>query len=81
MPHTKREKKKLIHRIRRLRGQVEAVERALDEDRECFAILQLLSACRGAMNGLMAELMEGHAISSRLRLNPEYFPDVLEHLE
>jgi sulfopropanediol 3-dehydrogenase len=26
-----------------------------------------------------AELMEGHAISSRLRLNPEFFPDVMEH--
>jgi DNA-binding FrmR family transcriptional regulator len=58
--HTTREKEKLLVRVRRLRGQVEAIERALAEERECADILQLVAACRGALNGLMAELIEGH---------------------
>ena len=43
-----------------MRGQVEAVERALEEERSCSEVLQIIAACRGAMNGLMAELLEGH---------------------
>jgi FrmR/RcnR family transcriptional regulator, repressor of frmRAB operon len=39
---------------------VEAIERALDGDQECSSVLQLVAACRGALNGLMAEVMEGH---------------------
>ena len=46
--------------MRRIRGQVEAVERALEEERSCAEVLQIIAACRGAMNGLMAELLEGH---------------------
>jgi DNA-binding FrmR family transcriptional regulator len=60
MAHTARDKEKLMIRVRRIRGQVEAVERALKEEHECTDILQLVAACRGAMNGLMAELVEGH---------------------
>ncbi len=60
MAHTVRDKKKLLDRVRRMRGQLEAVERALDEEREAAFILQTLAACRGAMNGLMAEILEGH---------------------
>ena len=41
-------------------GQVEAIERALDGDGECEEVLQLVASCRGALNGLMAELIEGH---------------------
>jgi len=58
--HTIRDKKKLLFRVRRLRGQIEAVERALDEERSCAEVLQIIAACRGAINGLMAELLEGH---------------------
>jgi FrmR/RcnR family transcriptional regulator, repressor of frmRAB operon len=58
--HTKRDKDKLRIRVRRIRGQVEAIERALDEEHECSEVLQLVAACRGALNGLMAELVEGH---------------------
>lgn len=58
MAHTIREKEKLLNRIRRLRGQVDAIERGLEEGQECAAILQTIAACRGAMNGLMAELVE-----------------------
>jgi len=60
MAHTARDKEKLLIRVRRIRGQVEAVERSLKEDHECTDVLQLVAACRGALNGLMAELVEGH---------------------
>ena len=58
MAHTLREKEKLTLRVRRIRGQIDAVERALDEEKDCGDVLQLISAARGAMNGLMAELLE-----------------------
>ncbi|HEV7217606.1 MAG TPA: metal/formaldehyde-sensitive transcriptional repressor, partial [Terriglobales bacterium] len=60
MAHTIREKEKLRLRVRRIQGQVEAVARALNEEQDCSAVLQLISAARGAMNGLMAELLEDH---------------------
>ncbi len=53
MSHVFEDKKKIISRIRRIKGQLEAVERGLDEGKECFAVLQTLSACRGGLNGLM----------------------------
>jgi FrmR/RcnR family transcriptional regulator, repressor of frmRAB operon len=58
--HTTKEKYKLLTRVRRIRGQVEAIERALESEQECGRVLQLMAACRGALNGLMAEVMEGH---------------------
>jgi DNA-binding FrmR family transcriptional regulator len=60
MRHTVTGKAKLLARIRRVRGQVEAVERALDGDRECGEVLRLIAAARGAMDSLMAEVLEGH---------------------
>ena len=60
MAHTIREKSKLLARVRRIRGQVEAVERALEAEAGCSDVLQLLASVRGAMNGLMAEVMEDH---------------------
>jgi FrmR/RcnR family transcriptional regulator, repressor of frmRAB operon len=60
MAHTTKDKEKLLTRVRRIRGQVEAIERALDSDQECGGVLQLMAACRGALNGLMAEVIEGH---------------------
>jgi len=60
MAHTIKEKEKLILRVRRIRGQMEAVERALTSEQDCSDILQLITAARGAMNGLMAELLEDH---------------------
>src|SRR4029450_310782 len=58
--HTVREKTKLLNRVSRLRGQIEAIERALEREVECAEILQLIVSARGAMNGLMAEVMEDH---------------------
>ena len=60
MAHTIAEKKKLLNRARRIRGQVEAIERALEQEAECSDILHNISACRGAMDALMAEVIEGH---------------------
>ena len=60
MSHVIRNKEKLLKRARRVRGQVEAVERALASEKECSEVLQLITACRGAMNGLMAEVLEDH---------------------
>ena len=60
MSHTIEQKKDLILRAKRIQGQVDALVRALDEERECSEVLHLMSAARGAMNSLMSELLEGH---------------------
>ncbi len=60
MSHTIREKAKLLGRVRRIRGQVEALERALEAEQGCAEILHQIAAARGAMNGLMAEVIEEH---------------------
>ncbi|TKR53369.1 metal/formaldehyde-sensitive transcriptional repressor [Allopusillimonas ginsengisoli] len=60
MAHTTQGKTKLLNRVRRLRGQIEAVERALEEEKDCGQILHLVAAVRGATNGLMVELLEDH---------------------
>jgi DNA-binding FrmR family transcriptional regulator len=60
MAHTINEKKKLIGRVRRIRGQIDAIEKALEAEKDCSAILHHIAGSRGAMNGLMAEVIEGH---------------------
>ena len=60
MSHTTKNKAKMLARAKRIKGQVEAIERALEGGSECEDILQLVASCRGALNGLMAELIEGH---------------------
>ncbi|CAD6562001.1 Transcriptional repressor FrmR [Paraburkholderia kirstenboschensis] len=60
MSHTVREKQKLLNRVRRIKGQVEAIERALEEERGCNDVLQQITSCRGAMNGLLAVVLEDH---------------------
>jgi DNA-binding FrmR family transcriptional regulator len=55
--HAAREKSKILNRVRRIRGQIEAVEGALDQEFECADVMQLIAAARGAINGLMAEVM------------------------
>lgn len=60
MPHSPKEKKKAISRLRRIRGQTEALERAIEAGTECGAVLQQLAALRGAVNGLVYEVLEGH---------------------
>jgi DNA-binding FrmR family transcriptional regulator len=60
MGHTIQGKVKLLNRVRRVRGQVEALERAVEEEKGCSAVLHLVVAARGAMNSLMAEIIEDH---------------------
>jgi DNA-binding FrmR family transcriptional regulator len=60
MTHTVREKQKLLARVRRIRGQVEAIERALDSEVGCEQVMHLIAGARGAMAGLMAEVVEDH---------------------
>jgi DNA-binding FrmR family transcriptional regulator len=60
MSHTVREKSKLLARVRRIRGQVEAIERALEAEVGCGDVLQVIASVRGAVNGLMAEVIEDH---------------------
>ena len=60
MSHTIREKAKLMSRVRRIRGQVEALERALETEAGCSETMQLIASIRGATNSLMAEIVEDH---------------------
>lgn len=58
--HTAKDKTKLIARVRRIRGQAEALERALDADADCASVLMLVASMRGAVTGLTAEVIEDH---------------------
>lgn len=60
MSHTIREKAKLLARVRRMKGQMEAVERALEGGAPCGQVLQQLASVRGALSGLTGEIMEDH---------------------
>jgi DNA-binding FrmR family transcriptional regulator len=60
MPHTIKSKKQLLIRVRRIKGQAEALEKVLVQETECAAVLQQIAAIRGAVNGLMAEVLQGH---------------------
>jgi FrmR/RcnR family transcriptional regulator, repressor of frmRAB operon len=60
MAHTIADQTKLLNRVRRIRGQVEALERALAEERDCSDVLQIIAAARGAMGSLMGEVVEDH---------------------
>ena len=60
MPHSPQEKKRVLARVRRIRGQCDALERALQDGADCAPVLQQIAAIRGAVNGLMSEVMEAH---------------------
>lgn len=60
MSHLEKEKQKLIARIRRIRGQVDSIERSLSTDDDCADVLMLLANVRGGVNSLMAEVLEDH---------------------
>jgi len=63
MSHTVREQKKLLARVRRIRGQVDSIERALSSEAGCEQVMHLIAGARGAMAGLMAEVVEDHVRS------------------
>ena len=60
MPHSPEDKKRAVMRLRRIRGQAEALERAVEQGTDCAALLQQIAALRGAANGLMAEVLDSH---------------------
>lgn len=60
MSHTITAKKPLLARVRRIKGQLEGLERLIDADGDCADVLQQAAAVRGAISGLMAEILEGH---------------------
>jgi DNA-binding FrmR family transcriptional regulator len=60
MGHVARERTKLLNRLKRIRGQIEAIERAVAEEKECAKVLQQATSCRGAMDGFIAEVIEDH---------------------
>jgi DNA-binding FrmR family transcriptional regulator len=60
MAHVQADKSKILARVNRIKGQLEAFSKAVDTDEDCYKVLQLLASCRGAMNGLMSEVVENH---------------------
>ena len=60
MAHTIREKSKILSRVNRIKGQLVAFSKAIESEQDCYQVMQLLASCRGALNGLMAEVVEGH---------------------
>jgi len=75
MAHTIREKQKLLTRVRRIRGQVEGIERALNNETGCEHVMHLIAGARGAMAGLMAEVVEDH-VREHL-VDTQKYPDAL----
>ena len=60
MAHTIHDKSKLLARINRIQGQLGAVAREIEKETESSDILRTVASCRGALNGLMSQLIEGH---------------------
>ncbi len=60
MPHSLEDKKRALSRLRRIKGQAEALERAVEVGTDCAALLQQIAALRGAANGLMADVLDSH---------------------
>ena len=83
MSGSERHQLKLLNRVRKTRGQLDAVERALQSDQNCGDILMLLAAVKGAVSALMAEVMEDHirdhlTDSSREQIAPELAEDLID---
>lgn len=74
--HTAKQRDKLLARVRRLRGQIEGVERAIESGQGCGSVLHKIAGARGAMAGLMAEVVEDH-VSSHL-VDASLYPDALD---
>lgn len=60
MTHLSGSNADLIARVRRIAGQVGAVERGLTSGDSCATVLHLVAAVRGAVNGLMDEIIAEH---------------------
>jgi DNA-binding FrmR family transcriptional regulator len=60
MPHSVKDKKRAITRLKKIQGQALALERAVAAGTECGVLLQQIAALRGAANGLMVDVLESH---------------------
>lgn len=60
MGHTVRDKSKILARVNRITGQLKAFSKAIETEQDCYTVMQLLSSCRGALNGLMGDVVNGH---------------------
>ncbi|MDD3343081.1 MAG: metal/formaldehyde-sensitive transcriptional repressor [Sulfurospirillaceae bacterium] len=60
MSHTIAGKEKLLTRVKKIKGQLGSIEKALEQEEDCFKILQQISATRGAIQSLMSEVLDGH---------------------
>jgi len=73
MAHTVEEKKKLLTRVNRLQGQLEGIRVAIEEEKECATVLQQIAACRGAINSLLVEIIDGeirfHVLSKNSKVD------------
>jgi len=81
MSHLSREKLDLVNRSKKVIGQLESVERALNADEPCSEVLHRLAAAKGAINSLMAELMEDHIrnhMPHRTKSSEEATGDLIE---
>jgi len=76
MSHTVQNKKSLITRVRRISGQVASLEKALASDEGCDAILQQAASIRGAVQGLMSQLLEDHLREHVAASNPKAMRDL-----
>ncbi|ACM33727.1 MULTISPECIES: metal/formaldehyde-sensitive transcriptional repressor [Diaphorobacter] len=77
MPHTAEDKQRAITRLRRIRGQAEALERAVQAGSDCAPILQQLAALRGAVHGLMADMLDSH-VRETLAQEPAPSPEAVD---
>jgi len=69
MSHVGKEKTKLLNRLKRLRGQIDAIERSVEADHECAGVLRQATSCRGALDGFIAEVIEDHIREHMLEPN------------
>jgi DNA-binding FrmR family transcriptional regulator len=74
MSHLEKEKQKLVARIKRIRGQVDSIERSLSTGDDCADILMLLANVRGGINSLMAEVLEDHIRLHMMNPDKAQFP-------
>ncbi len=83
MAHHEREKIKMVQRAKKLRGQLDAIERSLTDDADCGDLLMLLAAVRGGVNSLMGEVLETHirfhlADGAKEKIAPELAEDLID---
>jgi FrmR/RcnR family transcriptional regulator, repressor of frmRAB operon len=73
MAHTTEEKKKLLARVNRLQGQLESIRTAIEDEKDCASVLQQIAACRGAINSLLVEIIDGevryHVLSKNSKVD------------